>query len=328
MITALITGAAGQDGVLLSRLLLAEGARVVGVVRSEEHLQTVPALAPGLELVQGDITDRGFLARLVDDVAPDEVYNLAAFSSVARSWVHVDEVMRVNVTGVVNVLEVLRERHQAGHPVRFLQASSSEMFGLAAESPQRETTPFHPRSPYAVSKAAAHLMTLNYRESYGMFACSPILYNHESPLREPHFVTRKITQGAARIARGLQDSLVLGNLDVTRDWGWAPDSVRAMRAMLLVDQPQDLVVATGESHTLVQFLAAAFRRAGIGEWSSYVDTDPALRRPVEIRGVVGDATRAREALGWHPMRTFEDTVAAMVDHDLALIDDPGALWFE
>jgi GDPmannose 4,6-dehydratase len=245
------------------------------------------------------------------------VYNLAAFSSVARSWGQAREVMEVNSLAVVDLLEAVRAQNAASdQAIRFYQASSSEMFGTPAVSPQTEETAFHPRSPYGVAKSAAHLLTLNYRESYGMFACSGILYNHESPLREPHFVTRKITQGVAAIAKGEADHLELGTLDVARDWGWAPDYVRAMWLMLQHDEPGDYIVASGQSHTLREFLSVAFACVGIDDWSTYVVTDPALVRPAEVMGLVGDASKAQKVLGWQPTVPFEEIVEHMVRHDL------------
>jgi GDPmannose 4,6-dehydratase len=319
--TALVTGAAGPDGVLLCQLLLSSDVRVMGLVRSSNALSDrLRVMAPGVERVRGDLTDRAGLSTLVARLQPDEVYNLAAMSSVAQSWALVDDVMATNTMGVVNLLEVLREHAQlSGRTPRFYQASSSEMFGLPAESPQDEETRFHPRSPYAVSKLAAHHLTINYRESYGMFACSGILYNHESPLREPHFVTRKITRAAAAIALGRQSELVLGDLDVSRDWGSARDYVEAMRLMLAHSEPDDYVVATGRSRTLREFLAVAFAAAGITDWEPYVRSDPALRRPVEVGNLVGDASKAKRVLGWSPRWTFEETIAEMVEADLALL---------
>jgi GDPmannose 4,6-dehydratase len=318
--TALVTGAGGQDGVLLCRLLVREGARAVGMVRSADGAQRLAQFAPGTEVVQGDVTDRDRLAEVLGDTGAEQVYNLAAISSVGRSWQLVDDVMAVNTIGVVNLLEVIRRQvDDTGRPVRFYQASSSEMFGLPTVSPQDETTNFHPRSPYAVSKLAAHHLTINYRESYDLFACSGILYNHESPLREPHFVTRKITRAAAAIALGKQDELLLGNLDVRRDWGHAEDYVEAMWRMLQGDQPGDYIVATGRGRSLTDFIEAAFAAAGIADWRPYVRSDPALRRPVEVGDLVGDAAKARRVLGWTPRHTFEDLVAEMVETDLRLM---------
>jgi GDPmannose 4,6-dehydratase len=249
---------------------------------------------------------------------PDEVYNLAAFSSVARSWAQAHEVVETNTLAVVGLLEEVRAHQESsGHLVRFYQASSSEMFGSPTESPQTELTAVHPRSPYGVAKSAAHYMTVNYRESYGMFACSGILYNHESPLREPHFVTRKISMGVAAMATGQADRLQLGTIDVSRDWGYAPDYVRAMWLMLQHDQPGDYVVASGRSRTLREFLTIAFSCVGIDDWSDLVVSDDTLKRPAEVVGLVGDASKARSTLGWAPTKDFTGIVAEMVEHDLA-----------
>jgi GDPmannose 4,6-dehydratase len=316
---ALVTGANGQDGILLAELLVAQGYQVWGLVRGDgARTDLLRSRAPEVHLLRGDLCDRDLLVRALAEVRPHEVYNLAAFSSVGRSWSHAREVMEVNSLAVVTLLdEIRRLQDEIGRPVRFYQASSSEMFGTPAVAPQTEETAFHPRSPYGVSKSAAHLLTMNYRESYGLFACSGILYNHESPLREPHFVTRKITLGVAAIAQGRMDRLRLGTLDVARDWGWAPDYVRAMWLMLQHDQPGDYIVASGRSRTLTEFLDAAFAHVGIDDWSSLVVSDDSLRRPAEVVGLVGDAGKARTVLGWEPTIPFEEIVARMVEHDLA-----------
>lgn len=318
MITALVTGSSGQDGLLLSQLLLSEGFRVVGLYRSEGPSVTrVRQLAPGVELVKGDIKDRACLDEVIARTRPDEIYNLAAFSSVAKSWEQVDEVMATNTIGVVNLLEAIRSWGDAlGKQPRFYQASSSEMYGLVMESPQDERTRFHPRSPYGVSKLAAHQLTVNYRESYGMFACSGILFNHESRYRETHFVTRKITRGVAAIRCGIESEIVLGDLDVSRDWGDARDYVNAMRLMLRQSSPDDYVIASGESRSLREFLTIAFGTVGINDWERYVRSDRALFRPVEVGRLVGDANKARSVLGWRPRYGFEQTVSEMVESDL------------
>jgi GDPmannose 4,6-dehydratase len=315
---ALITGANGQDGILLAELLVGEGYQVWGLVRDDgPRTELLRDRVPGITVLRGDLCDRGLLTSSLEAVRPHEVYNLAAFSSVARSWGQAREVMEVNSLAVVDLLEAVRAQNAASdQAIRFYQASSSEMFGTPAVSPQTEETAFHPRSPYGVAKSAAHLLTLNYRESYGMFACSGILYNHESPLREPHFVTRKITQGVAAIAKGEANHLELGTLDVARDWGWAPDYVRAMWLMLQHDEPGDYIVASGQSHTLREFLSVAFACVGIDDWSTYVVTDPALVRPAEVMGLVGDASKAQKVLGWQPTVPFEEIVERMVRHDL------------
>lgn len=323
---ALITGASGQDGLLLSRLLAFEGAEVLGVVRAFGAQEMLAAAAPGARAILADITNRQAMTDLIESWEPDEIYNLAGFSSVGRSWAHVDAVLNANLMAVAGLLEAVLAAHRRGRTIRFYQASSSEVYGLAQERPQTELTAHHPRSPYAVSKSAAQNLTTNYRESYGIFACSGVLYNHESPLRSRTFVTRKITAGVAEIARGKAEELVLGNLHVSRDWGWAPDYVRAMRLMLAQDTPRDYVIASGTSHSLVEFIEGAFRAAGIAGWSERVTSDPALVRPAEVVGLVGDASAAQRDLGWAPKVPFEDMIARMVDHDLALLDgDAGAL---
>jgi GDPmannose 4,6-dehydratase len=315
----LVTGAAGQDGILLSELLVAQGYTVWGLVRDgSRRAALLQQRVPGIKLLLGDMRDRDVLVGAVRTAAPDEVYNLAAFSSVGRSWSHAHEVMEINALAVVTLLEELRAcQDETGRRVRFYQASSSEMFGTPAVSPQTEQTAFHPRSPYGVAKSAAHLLTMNYRESYDMFACSGILYNHESPLREPHFVTRKITAGVAAIAQGRADRLELGTLDVSRDWGWAPDYVLAMWLMLQHDVPGDYIVASGCSRTLRDFLSTAFACVGIDDWAPYVVSDESLVRPAEVVGLVGDPAKARRTLGWEPTVPFEEIVARMVAHDLA-----------
>ena len=316
--TALLTGAAGQDGILLAELLAREGVAVWGLVRDgAEGIPLLQARVPTVKLLYGDVRDRDAVRSALRTAEPDQVYNLAAFSSVARSWAQAHDVMEINTLSVVALLDEIRAvRDATGRDVRFYQASSSEMFGSPAVSPQNEETTFHPRSPYGVSKSAAHFLTMNYRESYGLFACSGILYNHESPLRQTQFVTRKISSGVAAIAQGRAQTLELGTLDVSRDWGWAPDYVRAMWAMLQQDTPGDYVVATGESRTLRDFLTAAFSCIGVDDWSGYVVSDSNLRRPAEVIGLVGDASKARTVLGWEPTVPFDEIVARMVQHDL------------
>jgi GDPmannose 4,6-dehydratase len=319
--SALVTGAAGQDGILLSELLVAAGYRVWAMVREgSSGLPLLRARVPDATVLTGDLRDAAALREALRVAEPDEVYNLAAFSSVGRSWAQASTVVEMNALAVVGLLDEVR-RFDSGRQreVRFYQASSSEMFGSAAETPQTEETPFHPRSPYGVAKSAAHFLTVNYRESYNMFACSGILYNHESPLRPAHFVTRKISQGVAAIATGRADHLQLGSIDISRDWGYAPDYVRAMWLMLQQDEPADYIVASGRSRTLREFLTAAFACIGIGDWSTYVRSDAQHVRPAEVAGLVGDATRARSRLGWSESVTFEEIVEIMVDHDLRLM---------
>jgi GDPmannose 4,6-dehydratase len=321
--TALVTGASGQDGILLAELLAQEGFTVWALVRQDAaRVELLQARVPSVKLLYGDLRDREAVCAALRTAEPDQVYNLAAFSSVARSWAHAHDVMEINTLAVVTLLDEIRAMREAtGRDVRFYQASSSEMFGSPAVSPQTEQTTFHPRSPYGVAKSAAHFLTMNYRESYGLFACSGILYNHESPLREPHFVTRKITAGVAAIAQGRADRLELGTLDVSRDWGWAPDYVRAMWLMLQHDTPGDYIVASGQSRTLRDFLSAAFACVGIEDWSGYVVSDQSLLRPAEVLGLVGNAAKARDVLGWEPTVPFEEIVSRMVRHDLETASD-------
>jgi GDPmannose 4,6-dehydratase len=314
----LVTGAAGQDGILLAQQLVDRGYTVWALVRGESpRTELLRRLVPDVRVLTGDIRDRVAVAAALAAADPDEVYNLAAFSSVGRSWANAHEVLEVNSLAVVTMLEELRRlARERGRSPRFYQASSSEMFGSPAVTPQTEETAFHPRSPYGVAKSAAHLLVMNYRESYGLFACSGILYNHESPLREPHFVTRKITKGVADIARGRREVLRLGTLDVSRDWGWAPDYVAAMWLMLQHDVPGDYVVASGRSRSLREFITAAFACVGIDDRTGYVVSDDSLSRPAEVLGLVGDASKARKVLGWRSDVGMEAIVERMVEHDL------------
>jgi GDPmannose 4,6-dehydratase len=311
--TALVTGITGQDGGYLAEQLLAEGTEVHGLVSAGDmHTEDLLARAPGVVLHVGDLLDAASLAEVVAATAPDEVYNLAGISSVAFSWSEPVLTADVTALGAARLLEAVRRHDPA---TRFLQASSSEVFGNAASCPQDEGTPIRPTSPYGAAKAYAHHLVSVYRGA-GMHAVGAILYNHESPRRPPTFVTRKITQAAARISRGEQDELVLGNMDVTRDWGWAPDYVDAMVRAVRHDQAQDYVLATGVPHTVRDFVDAAFARVGIDDWSTLVRVDPEFVRPVEIDLLLGDATRAREALGWAPTVDFAELVGRMVDVDL------------
>jgi GDPmannose 4,6-dehydratase len=316
----LITGMTGQDGRLLAEMLVKKGCAVSGLVRRtyDARCDDIRRRLPTVRLLEGNLQDAESLRGAIDAVRPDEVYNLAGFSAVGRSWQEAEIATDVTGLGVLRILEALRG-HTSGDmgSVRFYQASSSEMFGHPRQFPQTELTAFHPRSPYGVAKAFAHYMTINYRESYGAFACCGILYNHESPLRGIHFVTRKITRGAARISLGLQDELVLGNLDVRRDWGHAADYVEAMWMMLQADHPDDYVVATGKTHSLRDLLQVAFERVGISNWTSLIRQDPALIRPAEIAELCGDSTKVRDELGWEPKHTFEQIVHDMVDADVA-----------
>ncbi len=317
---ALVTGITGQDGLYLSELLLSKGYEVYGLIRGQNNPKAdlVRSVVPDVRLLNGDITDLSSLIRALSTSQPDEVYNLGAVSFVAYSWENARLTSDVTGLGVLNVLEATRLH--AGpdlSKIRFYQASSSEMFGKVQDVPQRESTLLWPRSPYGVAKVYGHYMTINYRESYGMHASSGILFNHESPRRGPEFVTRKITQAVARISLGLQESVSLGNLDAKRDWGFAGDYVEAMWLMLQQEQADDYVVATGETHSIREFLEIAFAHVGIGDWQDKVLQDPRFLRPAEVDLLIGDPSKARERLGWQPKVGFEDLVRMMVDSDLA-----------
>jgi GDPmannose 4,6-dehydratase len=313
--TALITGITGQDGSYLAELLLDNGYRVVGMTRRSSTAgdERITHLRDRLELVQGDLLDQASLVDALQSVAPDEVYNLAAQSFVPTSWNQPVLTGEFTGLGVTRMLEAIRQVNRA---IRFYQASSSEMFGKVREVPQNELTPFHPRSPYGVAKAYGHFLTVNYRESYDLFAVSGILFNHESPRRGIEFVTRKISDGVARIATGQETELRMGNLDAERDWGFAGDYVHAIWLMLQAGEPRDYVIATGEAHSVRQFCEIAFARVGL-DYERHVVVDPALFRPAEVDHLRGDATRAREDLGWSPTVTFRDLVEMMVDADVA-----------
>jgi GDPmannose 4,6-dehydratase len=312
---AVITGITGQDGSYLADLLVEKGYEVVGIVRrsSAPNLWRLEHLLDRIELRPADLLDQLSLIRLIEDVRPHELYNLAAMSFVPASWDQPLLTGEFNSLGVTRVLEAIR---QVDPSIRLYQASSSEMFGKVREVPQNELTPFHPRSPYGVSKVYGHYITVNYRESYGLFACSGILFNHESPRRGHEFVTRKVTDGVARIKLGLADSLTLGNLDACRDWGFAGDYVRAMWLMLQQERPDDYVVASGVAHSVRDLVEAAFGHAGL-DWQKYVKTDPKLFRPAEVDHLIGDAAKARTTLGWQPTVDFKGLVAMMTDADLA-----------
>jgi GDPmannose 4,6-dehydratase len=320
MPTALITGITGQDGLYLAELLLTKGYEVHGVIRGQNNPKRdlVRRLLPEVTLHNGDLTDMSSLLRALRDSDPDEVYNLGAVSFVAYSWENAHLTTDVTAKGVLNMLEAIRLHTRddvAG--VRFYQASSSEMFGKVQESPQHERTLLWPRSPYGVSKVFGHHMTINYRESYGLHASSGILFNHESPRRGPEFVTRKVSQAVARIRLGLQDELVLGNLDAQRDWGFAGDYVEAMWLMLQQPVGDDFVIATGETHSIRDLVDVAFRCVGIDDWTPYVRQDKAFMRPAEVDHLIGDAAKARAILGWEPRVGFEELVQMMVEADLA-----------
>jgi GDPmannose 4,6-dehydratase len=312
---ALITGITGQDGSYLAELLLDKGYEVYGGVRrvSTSNYWRVEHLLDRIVLKPGDLLDQLSLIRLIDDVKPDEFYNLAAMSFVPASWDQPMLTGEFNSQGVTRALEAVR---QVNPKIRFYQASSSEMFGKVREVPQTELTPFYPRSPYGVSKVFAHYITVNYRESYDLFAVSGILFNHESPRRGLEFVTRKVTDGVARIKLGLADSLALGNLDAHRDWGFAGDYVRAMWLMLQQDRADDFVIATGESHSVRELVEVAFAHVGL-DWQKYVRLDPKFLRPAEVDLLVGDASKAKSTLGWKPEVDFSSLVQMMVDADVA-----------
>jgi len=311
---ALITGITGQDGACLAKFLLGEGYEVHGMVRraSTENFERIAELRERVVLHQADLLDQLSLVTLMREVRPQEVYNLAAQSFVPTSWVQPLLTGEYTALGVTRMLEAVR---LVDPGIRFYQASSSEMFGKSQQEPQNEQTPFWPRSPYGVAKVYGHWITVNYRESYGIYACSGILFNHESPLRGREFVTRKISDGVARIKHGLQEKLYLGNLDAKRDWGYAGDYVRAMWMMLRQDEPGDYVVATGVQHSVREFCALAFDRVGL-RWEDHVEVDPKLLRPAEVNTLRGDATKARAVLGWEPSVGFEELVRMMVDADM------------
>jgi GDPmannose 4,6-dehydratase len=315
---ALITGITGQDGSYLTELLLEKGYEVVGIVRrsSAPNLWRIEHLLDRITLRPADLLDQLSLIRALSDAEPDEVYNLAAMSFVPASWDQPMLTGEFNAQGVTRMLEAVR---QVNPRIRLYQASSSEMFGKVREVPQTELTPFYPRSPYGVSKVFGHYITVNYRESYGLFACSGILFNHESPRRGLEFVTRKVTDGVARIKLGLADSLSLGNLDAQRDWGFAGDYVRAMWLMLQQPDADDFVVATGISHSVRELVEVAFGCAGL-EWQRYVKLDPSLVRPAEVDHLIGDAAKARHVLGWSPNVDFGVLIRMMVDADVARLD--------
>ena len=311
---AIITGVTGQDGSYLAELLLGKGYEVVGVVRrlSAPNHWRIAHLLDRIDLRPADLLDPLSLVRLIDDVRPHEIYNLAAMSFVPASWDQPMLTGEYNAQGVTRLLEAIR---QVDTSIRFYQASSSEMFGKVRETPQSERTPFYPRSPYGVSKVFAHCITVNYRESYGLFAASGILFNHESPRRGLEFVTRKVSHGVARIKLGQASTLALGNLDARRDWGFAGDYVRAIWSMLQQDAPSDFVVATGVSRSVRDLVETAFSHAGL-DWRDHVRTDAALLRPAEVEHLVGDASRARQLLEWEPSVDFHTLVRRMVDADL------------
>jgi GDPmannose 4,6-dehydratase len=314
---ALITGITGQDGSYLAELLLEKGYEVVGMMRrsSAPNLWRVQHLLDRIVLKPADLLDQLSLLRLVDEVRPHELYNLAAMSFVPASWDQPMLTGEFNALGVTRLLDAVR---RVDPSIRFYQASSSEMFGKVRQVPQNELTPFYPRSPYGVSKVFAHYITVNYRESYNLFAVSGMLFNHESPRRGLEFVTRKVSEGVARIKLGLADTLTVGNLDAHRDWGFAGDYVRMMWLMLQQDRADDYVIATGVSHSVRELVEIAFAHAGL-DWQKYVRMDPALLRPAEVDHLLGDASKARAELGWAPTVAFNELIEMMVDADLQLL---------
>ena len=325
---ALITGITGQDGSYLAELLLAKGYEVHGIIRRASTFNTsrINSLYEDphingvhLFLHYGDIADSTNLIKLLYRIQPDEVYHLAAQSHVRVSFDIPEYTGDVTGLGTVRILEAIRE---VGLKTRYYQAGSSEMYGLVQEVPQKETTPFYPRSPYGAAKLYAHWITVNYRESYGLFACNGILFNHESPRRGETFVTRKITRAVANIKAGLQDKLYLGNLDAKRDWGYAKEYVEAMWLMLQQETPDDYVIATGETHSVREFLEEAFHHAGL-DWKNHVEYDARYERPAEVDLLIGDASKAKEKLGWQPRTTFQDLVRLMVDEEIAGLDRVG-----
>lgn len=314
---ALITGVTGQDGSYLAEFLLGKGYKVYGLIRrsSVEKYERIAPFIHDIELVEGDLTDQSSLDGVISSVQPDEVYNMAAQSFVPVSYSQPVLTGDVTGLGVIRILEAIRKHYPKA---KFLQASSSEMFGKVRETPQTEKTPFHPRSPYGVAKVFGYHITVNYRESYRMFACSAIGFNHESPRRGLQFVTRKVTYQVAKIKCGLAKKLMMGNLDAKRDWGFAGDYVRGMWMILQHPEPEDFVLATGKTHSVKELLEAAFKAAGL-HWEDYVEIDPKLIRPAEVDFLCGDATKAREKLGWVPEVSFEELIKGMVESDLESI---------
>ncbi len=320
MPNALITGITGQDGSYLAEFLLDKGYRVYGMVRrtSTFNDERIRHLLGRIEIIDADLLDQLSLIQALRQSQASEVYNLAAMSFVATSFQQPVATGEYTALSVARMLEAVR---LADWPIRFYQASTSEMFGKVQTTPQNEQTPFYPRSPYGVSKLYGHWITVNFRESYNLFASSGILFNHESPRRGYEFVTRKISHAVARIKLGQQDKLVLGNLDAKRDWGFAGDYVEAMWLMLQQDTPDDFVIATGTTHSVRDFVIAAFASAGINDWERYIETDPRFLRPAEVDYLIGDASKAHQQLGWRPRVTFDELVKMMVENDLRLVKD-------
>ncbi len=319
--TALILGITGQDGSYLAELLLSKGYKVYGIIRrsSSEKYERIAHLMGKIELLQGDLLDQHSLNEAIRASNPDEVYNLAAQSFVPTSWNQPVLTGEFTALGVPRILEAIRQENPK---IRFYQASSSEMFGKVRETPQNENTPFYPRSPYGVAKVYGHYITVNYRESYNMFAVSGILFNHESPRRGLEFVTRKVSDAVARIKLGLQKELLMGNLDSKRDWGFAGDYVEAMWLMLQQEKPEDFVIGTGEAHSVKEFVEAAFSHAGLN-WKDFVKQDPRFMRPADVDVLVADASKAKKMLGWKPKVDFKQLVAMMVDADIERLKKNG-----
>ena len=324
MPSALITGITGQDGSYLAEYLLSQGYEVHGLVRGQANPKRplVEALLPDVDVVEGDLLDQTSLISVMQSCQPDEVYNLGAISFIPISWKQAELTAETTGLGVLRMLEAIRlvtdaskSRPGGGSGIKFYQASSSEMFGKVRESPQSESTPFYPRSPYGVAKVYGHYITMNYRESYDLFACSGILFNHESPRRGLDFVTRKLSLGAARIKLGTQKELLMGNLESRRDWGYAPDYVRAMHLMLQQEEPDDFVIGTGENHTIREFAELAFKHVGLN-CDDYMKMDERFMRPAEVDHLLADASKARKELGWEPSVDFEELVRIMVEADL------------
>jgi GDPmannose 4,6-dehydratase len=317
--TALITGITGQDGSYLAEFLLEKGYRVVGMVRrsSSEKFERIAHLGDRIEMCQADLLDQYSIIKLVDEIRPDEIYNLAAMSFVPTSWTQPVLTAEFTAIGVTRMLEAVRA---VDSKIRFYQASSSEMFGKVKEIPQTESTPFHPRSPYGVAKIYGHWITVNYRESYDIFAVSGILFNHESPRRGLEFVTRKVSNAVARIKQGLADKLPMGNLDAKRDWGFAGDYVVAMWLMLQQDTPDDYVVATGETHSVRELVEIAFSHVGL-DYRNHVVMDERFMRPAEVDLLIGNSGKAKKVLGWQPKVNFEELVRMMVDADMRMIQN-------
>ena len=318
---AFITGVTGQDGQHLAEFLHSKGYDVFGLVKGQNNTKMLQLREefPYVEPVPGDLADLPSLVKALDHVQPDEVYNLAAISFVAMSFNQAELTANITGTGVLRMLDAIRiVGGSQANPMRFYQASSSEMFGKVRETPQTEMTPFHPRSPYGCAKVFGHDITVNYRESYGLYACSGILFNHEGPRRGFEFVTRKVTNAVAKIALGLQDEIVLGNLDFRRDWGYAGDYVQAMWMMLQQPEPDDYVIATGTAHSGQELVERAFAEVGIDDWQRHVRQDPKFFRPAEVDLLIGDASKAREQLGWEPEVDFAELIRMMVANDLAL----------